>query len=91
MNKKIKKLAALMNENKLEVLYSIYQCTGDICACNIVDNLNIPKNLLSYHIKTLRGLDFIEEVKCGRFKKYQVKQDKISEVENILKLVEMIK
>ena len=63
MNNKIEELSFLINENKLRVLLAIYRCTKDVCACNLVDNLGMPKNLLSYHIKTLReAIEIFEKI-----------------------------
>jgi DNA-binding transcriptional ArsR family regulator len=90
MNNKIEELSFLINENKLRVISAIYKCTKDVCACNLVDNLGMPKNLLSYHIKTLREAGFIEEVKCGRFKNYCISKNKINRIKQILELVEML-
>jgi DNA-binding transcriptional ArsR family regulator len=90
VNKRIKELASLLNENRLKVLLAIYMCSQDVCACNLVDSLEIPKNLLSYHIKTLRDLNYIEETKCGRYKKYQVKKDKINLTKQILEFTGML-
>ena len=86
----LKELSSLMNENKLRVLLAIYRCKSDVCACTIIDDLNMPKNLLSYHIKTLRELEIIEEVKCGRFKNYSIKKEKFKAIKRLLEITEMI-
>lgn len=72
-------------------MLAIYKCSDDVCACNLVDSLEIPKNLLSYHIKTLRDLGFVEEAKCGRYRKYQIKADKINLTKQILEFTGMLK
>jgi ArsR family transcriptional regulator, arsenate/arsenite/antimonite-responsive transcriptional repressor len=91
MNQKIDNLSSLINENRLKVLLAIYKCSDDVCACNLVDSLDIPKNLLSYHIKMLRDSGYIEETKCGRFRKYQIKKDKIELVKKFLEFTGMLK
>lgn len=88
---KIEELANLLNQNKIRILHAVYRCseTG-LCGCDLVEKLDIPKNLLSYHIKSLRTAGFIEEARCGRFKKYQIRKAKIKEIKQILELIEII-
>ena len=80
----------LFNENKLLILNSLYKCRDDVCGCDLVDKLDIPKNLLSYHIKTLRDKGFIREVKCGNRKHYTVDPKKEKTVKKVLEIVELI-
>lgn len=79
----------LFDENKLKILHTLRECQMNkkICGCDLIGTIGIPKNLLSYHIKILREKDFVEEVKCGRRKEYQIKEDKLKIVDSILELV----
>lgn len=88
---KTEELANLLNPNKLRILHAVYRCSEmNLCACDLVEKLDIPKSLLSYHIKSLRNVGFIEEVRCGRFRQYQVCKGRIKEIKQILELIEMI-
>ena len=83
MNTEYSELASLFNEKKLRILFAIYKCSDNVCACDISGGLNIPKNLLSYHVKTLKKSGLIEEVKCGRFRSYKIKKDKLVKIKQI--------
>ncbi|MBU0975998.1 MAG: ArsR family transcriptional regulator [Patescibacteria group bacterium] len=80
----------LFNENKLLILRSLYKCGDDICGCDLIDKLEIPKNLLSYHMKTLRDGGIVSEIKCGTRKNYLIRKEKIKFVRDVLKFVELL-
>lgn len=68
---------------------AIYLCSDNICGCDLVENLKIPKNLVSYHIKTLKDRGIIEEVQCGKRKKYRIRDENRRKVEEIFKVLEI--
>lgn len=72
------------------ILRNIYHCEEDVCNCDIVKDLKISKNLISYHIKTLRQKGFIEEEKCGRHTSYKIAKGEKQKVKEILQVLEMI-
>lgn len=80
----------LFNENKLLILKSLYKCKNNVCGCDLVDTLDIPKNLLSYHMKILREKGFIIEVKCGNKKNYTINPKEEKLVKKALEIVELI-
>jgi len=87
---KTEKILSLFDKNRLLILANLYQCQGDVCACNLVDRINIPKNLISHHIRILRELGIIEEKRCGRNKNYQIKKSVVAKVKQILEILELI-
>lgn len=90
MDAKSNKFATLFNEKKLKILFAIYRCSENVCACDISEGLDLSKNLLSYHIRTLREAGLIEEVRCGRFKNYRIKKNKLQQIEQIFKINGML-
>jgi ArsR family transcriptional regulator len=82
----------VFDKNKLLILEALYNCKqdSDICGCDLVEELDIPKNLLSYHIKILRKKGFVDEEPCGKKKNYTLSENKIESVEKILQAVEII-
>ena len=90
MNNKLDKTLSVFNENKLLILKNLFHCQDHLCGCDLVDSLDLPKNLLSYHIKGLRELGYIEETKCGKSKQYRICGDKEQKVKQILELTELI-
>lgn len=84
-------IIALIQANRLMILRELYQCRNNVCGCDIVRDLNIPKDLLSYHIKWLRETGYISETKCGRRKNYEINQNKLDFVREVLKITKVIK
>jgi ArsR family transcriptional regulator len=80
----------IFDQNRIRILYTLYNCKKDICGCDLVERLDIPKNLLSYHMKILRENGFVVEQKCGKRKIYKINQEKAGLVEKALDIVELI-
>lgn len=55
-----------------------------------MNTLDIPKNLVSYHLKTLRENGYVLEKPAGRNKNYQLHPNKINQVIYVLKAVGLI-
>ncbi|MDD3647538.1 MAG: ArsR family transcriptional regulator [Candidatus Dojkabacteria bacterium] len=72
------------------ILKSLYKCRDNICGCDLIEKLDIPKNLLSYHMKTLRDGGLIEEMRCGNRKNYVIRKEKVKFVRKILQVIELI-
>lgn len=80
----------LFSSARLNILQALLNCDDYLCGCNLINELDIPKNLLSYHIKTLIDLGYIKEVKCGRNKRYSIRpesEDKVKQIFNLLKII----
>ncbi|MFA5197764.1 MAG: winged helix-turn-helix domain-containing protein [Patescibacteria group bacterium] len=91
MSKSIDDILVVFNKNKLLILKSLYDCTDFLCGCNLVDKLKIPKNLLSYHVKKLKDLGYIEETRCGKNKQYRISASRENKIRKILEVTELIK
>lgn len=63
-------LITIINKNRLKIIELLFSCKETLCGCSLIKKLNIPKNLLSYHIKTLEELGLVEEKRCGQKKNY---------------------
>lgn len=86
-----RQLLSLLDENRLLILREIFACPDPLCGCDLVERLEIPKNLLSYHVKTLREAGFVEETRCGRKKQYRLAPTQEPKVHQLLQLFELIK
>jgi len=80
----------VFNEQKLLILREIFMCDDDICGCDLTEKTGLSKDLLSYHIKSLRTRGFLEEVRCGVRKNYSISPAKFELVKEILKTAKMI-
>ncbi len=90
VNQTTRDIIFVFNEHKLLILQNLYDCKDDVCGCDLIDKLKIRKDLLSYHIKSLRDRGFIEEIKCGVKKKYSITKNKNEIVKNILTTAKLI-
>lgn len=80
----------IFDKNKLLILKSLFDCQDDICGCDLIERLNIPKNLLSYHISILIKNKLLKESRCGNKKIYTLSDNKIDDVKKVLKAVHLI-
>lgn len=90
LSTRAKELISIFNEHKLLILKVLFECHGNVCGCDLVGKVGITKDLLSYHIRTLREKGYIEEVKCGRNKKYQIRPNQRKLIADILNLTKLI-
>ena len=81
---------SLFNESRILILKTLFECDDYMCGCDLVGKLDIPKNLLSYHIKELSRLGYIQEKRCGKNKRYSLTADLRPKVDQILSLLEII-
>jgi ArsR family transcriptional regulator len=56
-------LKVVAEENRLKILCSLKK--GELCVCDIWENLDLPQNLVSHHLKVLREAGLIESRKEG--------------------------
>ncbi len=48
---------------------------GPSCVCNLQEHVPIPANLLSYHLKVLRGASLVTTSRRGRWIDYALAED----------------
>jgi DNA-binding transcriptional ArsR family regulator len=90
VERELKDNLAIFDENKLLVLRSLFLCRNRLCGCDLIGQLGIPKNLLSYHLKILIEHGYVEAVRCGRKKNYRISTAQNNKVKTILKILELI-
>jgi ArsR family transcriptional regulator len=56
-------LKVIAEENRLKILCSLKK--GELCVCDIWENLDLPQNLVSHHLKVLRKAGLIVSRKEG--------------------------
>lgn len=73
---------ALSDETRLKILNMLSD--NELCACNILDEVNITQPTLSYHMKMLITCDLVSARKDGSWMKYTLKNNKILELKDFL-------
>lgn len=76
---------ALSDETRVDVIR--YLQSGEKCACNIVDDLEIAQSKLSYHMKILCESGIVESWTVGKWTYYKISnlgsQDAISMLKSL--------
>jgi DNA-binding transcriptional ArsR family regulator len=90
MERELVKKLEIYDEAKLTILHTLYFCHNQPCGCDLVSGLEMPKNLLSYHLKILIAHGYVESVRCGRKKHYKITTHKRPKVKEILKALDLI-
>ena len=90
MKRELKEKLIIYDEPKLVILQTLYGCHKQPCGCELVNSLDMPKNLLSYHLKILINLGYVESIRCGRKKHYKITKQKRTKVKEILKILDLI-
>jgi ArsR family transcriptional regulator len=67
-------IKVLSDETRLKII-DILSC-GEMCACNILEHLNITQSTLSYHMKLLTDSGLINGVKDGSWMRYSINKEK---------------
>ncbi|MCC0648693.1 ArsR/SmtB family transcription factor [Clostridioides sp. ZZV15-6598] len=80
---------ALSDETRLKILNIL--SGNELCACDILDEVNITQPTLSYHMKILNSCGLVNSRKDGSWIKYTLKNEKINELKEFLMEVDSIK
>lgn len=75
----------IINEpNRLRILCLLRD--GEQCVCEIWKSLDLPQNLTSHHLKTLKDFGLIESKQKGRKIFYSSKKDVVKKYTSILNI-----
>jgi len=86
----IKEIIEVFSENRLKIILILLGCKENICGCDLVEKLGIPKNLVSYHVHFLESKGFIKEARCGRRKNYTLTEKGVKLAQKLESLKELI-
>lgn len=74
---------ALGDENRLRIIELIAK-QGEMCACRVLDELDIAQPTLSHHMKLLKDAGLIKARKQGRWMHYSIDKSMFDYVEKYL-------
>lgn len=72
---------ALADETRLKIIQML--SSGELCACNILEEFNITQPTLSYHMKILTECGLVKGVKEGSWMKYTINNERLEIVKDI--------
>ncbi len=75
-------LKVVAEENRLKILCTLKK--GERCACEIADDIGVPQNLASHHLKALRGEGLVESRKEGLKVIYQINKKAMGKFNSLL-------
>ena len=79
----IRVFKALGDEKRLEILRLI-NAEDDICACDILESMNILQSSLSQHIKILCNADLVKCRRDGKWMRYSINRETFEKVGEII-------
>jgi ArsR family transcriptional regulator, arsenate/arsenite/antimonite-responsive transcriptional repressor len=71
-------LKVLADENRLRIIACL--SSGEKCVCQLTDSIDIPQNLMSHHLKTLRQSGLVRGVRRGRWVYYSLNAGGLKEL-----------
>lgn len=73
---------ALCDENRVKILKLL--CSGEKCACKILDELNVTQPTLSHHMKILCDSEIVVGRKEGKWMYYSISESGANQAKEIL-------
>ncbi|ABW18658.1 transcriptional regulator, ArsR family [Alkaliphilus oremlandii OhILAs] len=80
---KIEIFKALSDKNRLLILDMI-SC-GELCACDIMDVLNLTQPTISHHMKVLQKCELVDARKEGKWVFYSINMERVDELQGFIK------
>ncbi len=77
-----KRFKAFCDANRLWILQSLKE--GELCACKLLELLNVSQSTLSHHMKILCDANVVNVRKDGKWSYYSLSQEGICYLENYL-------
>lgn len=82
MDKQINIFKALGDKNRLAIL-DMLSC-GELCACDILEGLDLTQPTLSHHMKILQQSGLVTGVKNGIWMNYSINRETIDEITSFI-------
>ena len=73
---------AFCDENRLHILSLL--CSGEKCACNLLEHLNVGQPALSYHMKILVDSGIVESRQEGKWTRYRICRNGVLQVMDLI-------
>ncbi len=73
---------ALCDKNRVEILFLLQD--REMCACDLLENLDISQSTLSHHMKILLSSNIVNERKNKKWSFYSINNSKLELAKTIL-------
>ncbi len=80
--KMAKFLRVIGEDNRLKIICLLKD--GERCVCEIVENLDMPQNLISMHLKALKDLGLVENRQEGKRVYYSINKQSFKKYNSLL-------
>ncbi|KPU26320.1 ArsR family transcriptional regulator [Caloranaerobacter sp. TR13] len=82
MQEKVEIFKALSDKNRLLII-EMLSC-GELCACDIMERLNLTQPTISHHMKILGHVKLINSRKDGKWTLYKLNQETFNDLCNFI-------
>lgn len=73
---------ALSDEKRLRILGLL--TVGELCVCELTEELDLPQPLLSFHLRTLKDAGLVVDRRAGRWVFYSLQTNPLDEARSLL-------
>lgn len=63
-------LKAIADKNRIKIIKAL--SGGPLCVCQIEELLDLPQNLVSHHLSTLKEVGVVKNCRCGKNQFYSL-------------------
>ena len=84
-NKEFLDKLKVINDNTRLTILQLLSKNGTMCACKILEELNITQGTLSHHMKVLTDAGLVSFVKKGKWCHYTLVNESLCEVSEFIK------
>lgn len=84
-NKEFLEKLKVINDNTRLTILQLLSKNGSMCACKILEELNITQGTLSHHMKVLTESGIVTFIKEGKWCHYTLVNESICEVSDFLR------
>lgn len=85
MDEKVNIFKALGEKNRLMIL-DMLSC-GELCACDIIDGLELTQPTVSHHMKILQEAGLVKGRKEGKWMHYWINREKVDEISDYIQYI----
>lgn len=82
MDDKVEIFKALAEKNRLLIL-DMLSC-GELCACDIIEGLELTQPTISHHMKILQQVELVNGRKEGKWMHYSINKEKIDQISDYI-------